>query len=290
METRKSHIVPAFYLRHFADSRGQLWCLDKKTRKIYASSPTKAATGRDFYRGETAVHEDDLEKRLAAIESAAAPHLRSLIDGKVNISPEVARFLAWMMARTGWLRELPGHYEIKEYLNENFEELSNADDGDKGRPLPFVFRNSSDDVVSVSFRHSRKYLESSDWKLEMTQDQFLDVVRLQAYLFQTIHFSRLKWVTVRPPDGQRFITSDRPATWDVMSFGWNSFPAVLKHPDVDLIFPVSPYVSLMGGHDQASMLGLSITPSEINSRISYRANRFLYAQEKADLEIFSTLN
>lgn len=285
-KTRRSHVIPAFYLRSFADQRGRIWSLDMKTLKLFPTTPEKVATVRDYYRGDHAKHEDDLEKRLATVESNAAPHLKALIAADVDLPPDFARFVAWMMARTDWVRRLHAHFDFKRYYRENFEEFCKIDDGRKGRPLPLKFHNGLNEVVSVPFKDSRKYLESLDWELELSQDEFLDMIRMQAYCFETIHFPRLEWVSIRPPAGKRFITSDRPGSWDVLARGWQDFPAALKHPDVDLIFPVSPHIVLMAGHSQTSMLRSYITTRDVNNRIALRADRFLYAQEEVDLKSF----
>jgi len=283
METRKAHIVPRFYLENFADHKQQLWTCDLKDRRIFKSNPRDAATYRDFYRGDQARHEDDLERKLSTIESDAAPHLKRFLHGSLEIGDELLRFIAWMAARTMWLKRLFAQFDFKEYLKENFEELCNVECDPKGRALPFDFC-SKGQIRQLQISQSKPYLEDPNWTIEMSQDQFLDMVRLQAYCFRTMHFPLLKWFSVQAPPGRRFITSDRPVSWDVLSNGWTDLPSVLKHPLVDLILPLSPEVLMMAGHDQASMNALQVTPDELNSRIAQRAERFLFARSEEDFE------
>lgn len=282
-KTRRSHVVPKFYLKNFANQEGKLWVRDLKDGKLFQSTPEKIATIRDYYRGQEARHEDDLEEKLASIEGDAAPQFRKLIQGSTDIGPEMARFIAWMGARTAWVRRLFDDFNFKGYLLDNFEELCKIEREQAGRNLPFSFHSSTGDRIAVPLSLARPQLENSEWKLEMSKDQFLDLVRMQAYLFQTVHLPRFQWVRLGSPVGRRFITSDRPVSWDVLSQGWQDYPVAMKHPQMDLIFPVSPKVALMAGHDRAHMLGSSITAPEFNQRVAAKAEQFLYAQDRTDL-------
>jgi len=276
--------VPAFYLKNFANNAGKLWVCDLKEGKTFVSTAEKVATIRDYYSGESARHEDDLEQRLSEIESDAAIQMRRALGGEMNIGPELTRLIAWMAARTEWVRRLYAHYDFKRYLLENFAELCELEMQPTGRNLPFHFHSSSGERVILALNQSRAYLEDSNWTLKCSQDQFLDLVRMQAYLFQKMHFPRFRWVRLAVPEGRSFITSDRPVSWDVLGQGWADFPAALKHPKMDLIFSLGTEVALMAGHDEANMLSSVITPSEFNRRVAARADRFLFGQARAHLE------
>jgi hypothetical protein len=284
--TKRCHIVPVFYLRGFCNAKDKLWVLDRKDRKIFQSSPKNVAVVRDFYTGESAIHEDNLEKKLSSIESDAAPQLRSLLRGEKDIGPEFIRLIGWMMARTGWISRLVDPYGFKGYLLRNFDELCQADT--KGRALPIAFRGPADEITVQPLNLARTYLEDPAWSVVMSQDMLLDAIRMQAWCFQTMHLPRFKWVTLSPPAGQRFITSDRPVTWDVNDNGFHDFPATLKASEVDLIFPLSPEKALMGGYSETSMLQITITATELNDRVARRTDRFLFANDRSDLERFTS--
>lgn len=114
--TRRCHFVPVFYLNHFVNIQtNKLWVRDLKEKKTFKASPRDVANLRDYYAGEKARHTDDLEQKLATIEGDAAAPLRALLNGGLEspaeLPPEVTRFIAWLAARSEWVRKLPNNYK-----------------------------------------------------------------------------------------------------------------------------------------------------------------------------------
>jgi len=44
------HYVPQFYLRRFANEKGQFWVWDKTTDKSFSTAPKAIAAETDFYK------------------------------------------------------------------------------------------------------------------------------------------------------------------------------------------------------------------------------------------------
>jgi uncharacterized protein DUF4238 len=280
--TRRSHVVPAFYLRNFVrQGSNKLWVRDLKTGNIHASTPTKAGTMRDYYRGAGARHEDDLESRLGGIESDAAPRLRHLFE-RAEVMPELARFIPWLAARTEWVRRIYQH-GLGEFILANYGALKEKG-GDGGRELPFLFvHTGTGEKRVVELERAPEYLRDNNWSLRIHQDQFLDCIRIQAHIFATDLFPRMKWIKLTAPSGYRFITADRPVFWDGLDEQFKDQPSALRHPDVKLIVPLSTSFALLAGHDLDLMFSRGISVGEVNRLAMRRAERFLYAADESDL-------
>ena len=54
------HVVPMCILKHFTDERGLLHCYDKRSDKLYRSSPRNAFKQRDMYAYTTPDGEKDI--------------------------------------------------------------------------------------------------------------------------------------------------------------------------------------------------------------------------------------
>ena len=72
-----------------------LWVGDIHTQKTYLANISDVGVVKDFYAGEGGRHKDDLD---------AAPDLRRFLAGHSDVSPNLTTFIAWLAARTLWLR------------------------------------------------------------------------------------------------------------------------------------------------------------------------------------------
>jgi hypothetical protein len=99
---RKHHLVPASYLRRWADA-GAIRVPDVETRHSYPTSPEKAARITDFYRLEA----DELdpqqmppllfESLLSEVEGWAKAIIDELLTQPEELSPDDAAKFAWFM-------------------------------------------------------------------------------------------------------------------------------------------------------------------------------------------------
>jgi hypothetical protein len=109
-ETRNMHIVPNFYLKHWAED-GKVRVTDLATRRSRVRSTKKAAVERDFYRlADPALDPAEVPPQLAEtlygrVEDMAAPLLRRIldvrptgVDVKSILDEEDRGWLLWFLA------------------------------------------------------------------------------------------------------------------------------------------------------------------------------------------------
>ena len=280
---KRSHIVPKFYLRGFCMDRDErVWVGDLRLQQAFIGYIRDVGVHGSFYEAGAGKHEDDLEKRLANIESDAAPHLRSFLRANCQIGPELTRFIAWLAARTYWLRrkvdeEFPAY--LAAYLAANRESLEQEIDSEFRL---FRFEHVRTGAVKeATLKDALAQVNDPDWRMQVTQDQHLDAIRLQAYLFQSIHFPKLNWVRAKAPNELAFITSDRPVCWSSMNANVEDSPSALNNPDIQLTLPLNLSVALVAGHGQEMRVW---TVDEINYQTCLGAERFVYGHSKEVVE------
>jgi len=83
--TKRQHVVPRFYLRHFTQPDGELWTHDCVTGTARRSTPEKTAYETNIYTptGEDGARIDLIEDTLAKIESQAAKIYLATSDNPV---------------------------------------------------------------------------------------------------------------------------------------------------------------------------------------------------------------
>jgi hypothetical protein len=93
------------------------------------------------------------------------------------------------------------------------------------------------------------------------RDNFLEGVHIQAYYFQVRWFPRLRWFTLRPPQGDFFIIGDRPVGWGVPDC-LDAPPCCLRDQSAFFIAPLSRSLALFGRNNPAPW---SVTPAQVNA-------------------------
>jgi hypothetical protein len=103
---RQHHFLPVFYLSGFTQGgtrTGRLHAFDYIRDRHYASTPTKVARERDYYRIETHSDPDVLETALSRMESMAAAALTTVTRQRRIASrgqlPDLLAFVALTFAR-----------------------------------------------------------------------------------------------------------------------------------------------------------------------------------------------
>jgi hypothetical protein len=126
------------------------------------------------------------------------------------------------------------------------------------------------------------------WRMRVAQEQHLDMIRMQAHIFETEHLPVLKWFKLTAPVGYYFITSDRPVCWDVPHLGASDSPAALRHPNVELTFTVDRNHALIAAHDPVALAARPARVEEINARVRSYAERFIYGCRAEDIAVQET--
>lgn len=103
--TKRQHVVPRFYLRHFTQPDGELWTHDSVMGTARKTTPEKTAFETNIYTpvGEDGARVEMIEDALAKIESQAAiiyPDLLAFRALDPVAKMDFAAFLATMFARS----------------------------------------------------------------------------------------------------------------------------------------------------------------------------------------------
>jgi hypothetical protein len=225
----RDHYVSQFHLRGFTDLSAKkpqepwLWVGDCTTRSIERRAPKNLAWSTDLFAGPggLADREASIEDYLAThVESPAAFALRGFVSrprGERSAVPaEVGRYLAWAAARSvsmrqlyqDWIDELPDPTAaaVVEPPPGGFEQIAPVTRPHRMEHPEFGIR---DDVPSEDVESLRR----EGWRFLLGNDDFLELVHLQAWYFQVRFFPRLRWIILDAPPGGYFIIGDRPVVW-----------------------------------------------------------------------------
>jgi hypothetical protein len=83
-EPRRHHLLPQFYMRSFANARGQVRVVERATGREFTTSTANVFVERDYYTVSSVYAEDDhqlIEGLYAQVEGVAAPIFEQLRDG-----------------------------------------------------------------------------------------------------------------------------------------------------------------------------------------------------------------
>jgi hypothetical protein len=287
---RLHHYIPQFYLRGFTDpsvSGGKtpwLWVRHKESSAVIRKAPKNLAAEIGYYATETADGLDyvTVENELAAMESRAAFALRKFLDsptGHRKIEPDLSAFVGWLAVRVPWFRRA-AEDEWQRFLER-------AAAGREALPDDPDFSCS---LVNVSSGEQRRFalaeavaaIRSGTWQARLSKNQMIDVMRVQVWYFRFQHFSRLHWTVLTAPDGQFFLTSDRPIVWYVPGRGLADSPAALKQPGIELTVPVSRRFALLATAEIPDV-DARIRPSDINRRTFLFCERFVASPREHEI-------
>jgi hypothetical protein len=117
---------------------------------------------------------------------------------------------------------------------------------------------------------------------DLLSQDFLEIVRLQAWLFQNQHFPRLKWHLVRAPRGNDFVIGDRPVAW-----GWEHWtdppPAALQLEGVMLLAPLTRSLALLACREEDGPPS-AVFPTDINRAMLLCARKWVAGPNQKLLE------
>lgn len=236
--TKRQHVVPRFYLRHFTQPDGELWTHDCVTGTARKSTPEKTAYETNIYTptGEDGARIDLIEDTLATIESQAAgvyPELLAFKPLDTIAKLDFAAFLATMFARSpaqlrqfaqtvGQMALWAGRHE----MDRNFREKEALGE------------------VSAVDRAIQKILHSNDM-FTMDVDRRAGLLAFQQAEGLMNLMSQMNW-SYEISENQQLVTSDNPIFWvkgggppDLPGYGFG-----LGNPYAVIPFPLSPGVIL----------------------------------------------
>ena len=291
----RQHYVSRFHLSAFCDpaSTGTrdpwLWIGATADQSVRRRSPKNVATVPGLFDGPGGFSEAEasLETFLANdVEGPAAAALRRLLQSTSidQLPPEVMRYLAWAASRSLPMQRLEADWATRYRPTLN---------GPTAEPPPPALAALKPRHRSIRLIHpllgDRREIssEAADELLDegwipdsSEQSNFLEGVHIQAYYFQVRWFPRLRWFTLRPPQGEHFVIGDRPVGWGVPEC-LDAPPCCLRDPSAFLIAPLSRDLALVGRNEPTPW---QVMPREVNSLLAAWAHEWIAGPTESVVE------
>jgi hypothetical protein len=277
----RAHTVPRFYLDFFADpetapsQRAALWVCDLASGKIKRRAAKNLSIHRGVYDGPGGLTpgRGTIEQHLSRIESDAANAIRdwvALPQGSRSDPPvEITRFVAWLAARTLPMREMYERW-FGAVLPSVVSELTALPEA---RDTRFTMEDSSGNSVEATLAQVVA-LRSGGWRIRLSDDQFQQILHLQAWAFQTKHFAKMSWGLMDAPAGHSFITSARPVVWTTDALGGLAPPGDLGEESAVVVAPLTRTVALVG-HNTSGSRFRALPVREVNRYIARLAGSWI---------------
>lgn len=280
----RHHYVSKFHLRGFTDLDGSspepwLWLGNLQDLSVRRRSPKNVGWERGTFGvpGGLEDREAQLESFLSEeVESPAALAIRKFAAQspgcRGEIPSEIGRYIAWAAARSISMRSL---YEA--WLNKHSITPALVE------PPVTGMEKIKPDPRSHRMEHPRfgqrivpsgevDELRAEGWQIRLGQQDFAELVHLQAWYFQERFFPRLQWLVLDVPKGGFFVIGDRPVVWGFQD-EVNSPPSVLRHPNVQLFAPLTRSVALMASGVDA--VPTQVAYSDVNAATSRAASNWI---------------
>jgi Protein of unknown function (DUF4238) len=255
-EPRRHHLLPQFYMRAFADERGQLRAVprigENGPQTAYTASPENILVERDFY----AITDDEGERRqiveeaFARLEGNASDSLRLLLDGGLVLDAE---------QRAAWSELMAVQVTRGRQFRDSFKEFS----GRLGKQLLAVTAANAPDEY---FERMNSELEESgeaslpsvppELRQSLISGDGFDVVPTQEHLVEmslaavgelTNIFFRMSWKLLRF-ERDCLLTSDHPVSyWREPSYA-DPFFGIGPITAREVRIPLSPRAALVLVH------------------------------------------
>jgi uncharacterized protein DUF4238 len=284
--SRRHHIIPQFYLQHFA--RGGKVCVTDFQSDLapYRTGAVNALCIKDFYTVSTQTRREDdtIEQFLSKIESAVKPVVERLLNDMTipegKDKENLAVFLATLFLRGPHARQV--QLELYEGMVKLFSDQYFAsgnvfeEEWERFRTMcPKVkltreeFRHLLDEIVVEGYMTRESYVEL-----------FVRTLPRQAALFN--HMTPSVWLA-NPSSRARFITGDFPFVFEDKSDRSFGIPlnGGLLNKNVRICIPLSPLTCLILEHGGESTVwpicGRTLIPIT-NSQVALSATRYVVSQ------------
>lgn len=252
-------------------------------------APKNLATANLMFDGPGGLADRDstLESFLAnEVEGPAAKALQEVCNWPVgsggDIPAALSRYLAWAAARSLPMQALMESW-VKDHLNLASEVVEPPPEG------LLSGREVVRDIWMLHPEHGRRLfpahsdiglLAKTGWYPDMRErSNFLEAVHVQAYYFQARWFPRLKWFTLRAPEGEYFVVADRSVGWAADGF-LDAPPSCLRDPSAHVLAPISRNIVLVGRHSSETW---QVTAAQINALIACWAHEWVAGPTEATI-------
>lgn len=236
--TKRQHVVPRFYLRHFTQPDGGLWTHDSLTGVARKTTPEKTAFETNIYTplDEAGSRIDLIEDTLAKVESQAATIYPDLLAFR-PLSPvaklDFAAFIATMFARS------PA--QLRQYAQVVAQMAlwgsRHQADRDFRQKKAWGEVSAADEAIQTILHDNDMFTMDVDRRVGLLAFQ-------QAETLMSL-MAQMNW-SYEVAENQQLVTSDNPVFWvkgggpaDPPGYGFG-----LGNPFAVVPFPLSPDVIL----------------------------------------------
>jgi len=222
----RHHYLPQFYLRHWCEDSGALWCFPTSGEKAIHSNPRPFAAERGLYDApdDSLMSSLDHEGDLAKIEGLHASVWPGIFERIASLETKrnLASFIALLYLRHPDMRQMLGA------INNRFSELVDGLPSEQ----EILFENRQGKRVSTA-GDVRKGIYKHDGDLQVA---FIRQMRSGVKFLAKVLADR-KWGILKS-EGPIFLTGDRPIVLCRGSCTKERFG--LRTPGTQITFPVSP--------------------------------------------------
>jgi hypothetical protein len=214
------HYVPQFLLKNFRFKKSRIYVFDKKSGKKFVTNVRNVACQSRFYDFEFEGEPFTLESSLSKIESAAKPHIDTILesDSLLTLSPEARAelciFFSVQFTRTLAFRER--WREIPELIGEKLKAM--VDNEEQLENVSEYIRSQSENEV---IRDNVQFIMRSP-------EQF------------AVHFATKSWLLVATAPKRPFFIGDDPITLQNQIKSPFAGNLGLACQGIEMYFPLSP--------------------------------------------------
>jgi hypothetical protein len=285
---RKHHYVPQFYLRGFADNKGQLLVTDRPSEKTFRTDPKNVAAQRDFNTiAVEGVDPQGVEKGLAEFEGKVAPALERIKATK-SLSVEEDRNLLMSFICGLAIRNPRQRATINDFVGEIAQTVVETALATKERWDSQVARMKADGVwdesTNVTFEDMQRFVKERKYTINVAKE-FNIGVEIEQHQRLLEHIAARKWQMVIAKQGSDgFVTTDVP-----ICLRWSDdhdhgmFGPGFGVAGTQVIFALSSDLVIMGsfeGNDDIVEVDL-FTVGDINSIIISNARNQVYSRDSS---------
>jgi hypothetical protein len=282
------HYVPQFYLRRFTNSKGRFWVWDKKTDRIFQSTPKAVAAELNFYKLTDADRSNGdpmmMERHFSELESDVA-----LITDQ---------WLGWLVDRPA-RKKIPipktNRWLVSMYISLQFFRTADTKDIicllEQGIPEGRTSEKDRYDIFASYLSNMDALIDNMIEKVEnpeakVTTPLMSEKARRESHtkflydpnfvILLADRIDRSIWIFGRNRSGNPFVTSDNPVAFKTGDHKMWVKGALLS-PGTYTVFPLSPEIvlychDLHPPFDKLKKFDRSVSPVEFDSELVEQDN------------------
>jgi hypothetical protein len=279
---RDHHYVPQLLLRRFVNADGKLWIYDLKQERMFPSNPTDAGFVKDLYSRKAqdgTVDHAHIEQLLSTrVEGPGDAAIRRLLN-RETLEADWNDFLIFIAAQ---LVRTPAHFErtanlMQPLMQETFERMANHSQEFRDRVRDSAnARGESEEGFEKVFTEIRE----GRWKINPTKDFVISMSLSQLYPY-TEELRKMGWIIATLDDSDSdLIVGDHPVLLVVPE----GDHVGLRHPEIDVILPLSSRVVAIGSWDRKPSYSVLKAGAVrlINGQTLRFAQRFVFGSFRSD--------